>query len=115
ELYLFLLQKREETAVANTSNIAGIRIIDPPKALNAPFSPKKIVVLFAALLFAVIIPVGKIYLEDIINNKVMNRADVEKRTSVPVVAEFSHKSSEVDLVEFKSSRSALAEQFRALR
>lgn len=115
ELYLFLLQKREETAVANTSNIAGIRIIDPPKAVNAPFSPKKIVVLFASVLFALVIPIGKIYLEDILNNRVVNRADVEKRTRVPVIAEFSHNTTEVDLVEFKSSRSALAEQFRALR
>jgi len=115
ELYLFLLQKREETALANTSNIAGIRIIDPPKAANIPFSPKKIVVFFAAMLFTIIIPIGKIYLENILNNKVVNRADIEKRTNVPIVAEFSHNTTGNDLIEFQSSRSVLAEQFRSLR
>lgn len=115
ELYLFLLQKREETAVANTSNIAGIRIIDPPKAMTSPFSPNRIVVYFMALLFASLIPIAKIYLEDLLNNKVNNRVDIEKRTKVPIIAEFSHNTTGTDLINFELSRSVLAEQFRALR
>ncbi|HWV70262.1 MAG TPA: polysaccharide biosynthesis tyrosine autokinase [Pseudosphingobacterium sp.] len=115
ELYLFLLQKREETAVANTSNIAGIRIIDPPKAVSAPFKPNRRIILFAALLFAFAMPIGKIYIEDLLNNKVLNRKDIEKRTMIPVIAELMHNNTGTDLIEFKSSRIALAEQFRALR
>lgn len=115
ELYLFLLQKKEETAVANTSNIAGIRIIDPPKAINAPFSPNKMVVFFAAIFLAFLMPMGKIYLEDILNNKVTNRTDIERQTKVPIVAEFSHNTTGIDLINFESSRSILAEQFRSLR
>ncbi|GAA4785616.1 tyrosine-protein kinase [Olivibacter ginsenosidimutans] len=115
ELYLYLLQKREETAVANTSNIAGIRIIDPPKAEYLPFSPKKKLVLFAAFLLGLVIPVGRLYIYDLLNTKVQNRKDIEKRTQIPVIAEFTHNPTETDLIEFKSSRSALAEQFRALR
>lgn len=115
ELYLYLLQKREETAVANTSNIAGIRVIDPPKAEAVPFSPKRSFILAAAFLFALIIPVGFVYVQDILNTKVQGRRDIEKRTQVPIIGEFTHNTSGTDLIEFKSSRSALAEQFRALR
>jgi len=115
ELYLYLLQKREETAVSNTSNIAGIRVIDPPKAEVKPYSPKKNVVLFAAIVFALFVPVAYIYVQDLLNTKIQNRKDVEKRTKLPIIGEFTHNSTETDLIEFKSSRSALAEQFRALR
>ncbi|MCL4640029.1 MAG: polysaccharide biosynthesis tyrosine autokinase [Pseudosphingobacterium sp.] len=115
ELYLYLLQKREETAVANTSNIAGIRVIDPPKAEYLPFSPKKRMILAAAFLFALAIPVAYVYAQDLLNTKVQNRKDVEKRTKLPIIGEFTHNPTAVDLIEFKSSRSALAEQFRALR
>jgi len=115
ELYLYLLQKREETAVANTSNIAGIRVIDPPKAEYKPFSPKKPIIALGAFLFALIIPVCYVYGLDLLNTKVQNRKDVEKRTQLPIIGEFTHNPTEADLIEFKSSRSALAEQFRALR
>jgi len=115
ELYLYLLQKREEIAVSNTSNIAGIRVIDPPKSEGAPFSPKRSVVLFVAVVFALAIPVTYIYLSDLLNTKVQNRKDIEKHTQVPVIAELSHNTSNIDLIEFTSSRLALAEQFRALR
>ncbi|MFD2963934.1 MULTISPECIES: GumC family protein [Olivibacter] len=115
ELYLFLLQKREETAVANTSNIAGIRVIDPPKADRTPFSPKKSMIWMAALFIALLIPAGRIYAQDLLNDKVTGRKDVELRTKIPVLGELGHAIENVDLIEFKSSRSALAEQFRALR
>jgi len=115
ELYLYLLQKREETAVANTSNIAGIRIIDPPKSEYSPFDPRKSLVLMGAFVFALVIPVAFVYVQELLNTKIQNRKDVEKRTRLPIIGEFTHNPTEVDLIEFRSSRSALAEQFRALR
>ena len=41
ELYLFLMQKSEETAISKTSNISNSRTIDPPKSEVKPFNPKK--------------------------------------------------------------------------
>lgn len=115
ELYVFLLQKREETAVAKTSNVAGIRIIDPPKSDVRPFSPKKLMVLAAALFIALAIPVGWIYAEDLLDTTVKSRRDVEKRTQVPIVGEIAHNPEEQERVAFNASRSAIAEQFRGMR
>lgn len=115
ELYVFLLQKREETAVAKTSNIAGIRIIDPPKSEVSPFSPNSVVVFAVAIFFALAIPLGWIYAQDLLDTKVQSRRDVEKRTQVPIVGEIAHNPEEKDLVAFNASRSAIAEQFRGLR
>lgn len=115
ELYLFLLQKREETALGNTSSIAGITILDRPKADKQPFSPKSTFVYLGCFVVALLIPTGKIFLEDSLNTRVQSRKDIEERTSAPVIAELSHNTSGIDLLEFSSSRSILAEQFRGLR
>ncbi|QNL51639.1 polysaccharide biosynthesis tyrosine autokinase [Olivibacter sp. SDN3] len=115
ELYLFLLQKREETALAKPSNISGIRVIDPPKADGSPFSPKKQIIWLGTFIFALLIPTGKIYIEDIFNTKVRGRADVEKRSSLPIIGELSHHTNTGEVVDFDSSRSPIAEQFRGLR
>lgn len=115
ELYLFLLQKREETALANTSSIGGITILDKPKASKQPFSPKSSFIYLGAFVLAMLIPTGKLFLEDSLNTKIRDRKDVEDRTTVPVLAELSHNHSQEELIAFESSRSVLAEQFRGLR
>src|SRR5690606_9949526 len=76
---------------------------------------KRPLVLVAAFLLALAIPVGYLYAQDLLNTKIQSRKDVEKRTQIPIIGEFAHNLSETELIEFKSSRSALAEQFRALR
>lgn len=114
ELYLYLLQKREETAVAKTSNIAGIRVIDPPKSGIAPVSPKKNLILALAFLAGLALPVSFIYLKDLLNTHVRSRKDVEKLTSVPVVGVLSHYKGRDQFI-FNGRRSAISEQFRALR
>lgn len=115
ELYLFLLQKREETALANTSSIGGITILDKPKANKQPFSPKPSVIYLGSIIIALLIPTGKIFLEDSLNTKIRSRKDLEERSSAPVIAELNHNASGIDLLQFDSSRSILAEQFRGLR
>jgi tyrosine-protein kinase Etk/Wzc len=115
ELYLFLLQKREETALANTSSIGGITILDKPKANKQPFSPKSSFVYLGSIIVALLIPTGKIFLKDSLNTKIQGRKDVEDRSTAPVIAELGHNYTGIELLEFESSRSILAEQFRGLR
>lgn len=115
ELYLFLLQKREETALANTSSIGGITILDKPKASKQPFSPKSSFVYLGSIIVALLIPTGKIFLKDSLNTKIQGRKDVEDRSAAPVIAELGHNYTGTELLEFESSRSVLAEQFRGLR
>lgn len=115
ELYLFLLQKREETALANTSSIAGITILDRPKADKSPFSPKSSFIWIGSFIVAFLIPTGKVFLSDSLNTKIQGRKDVEDRSTAPVIAELGHNYTGIELLEFESSRSVLAEQFRGLR
>lgn len=115
ELYIFLMQKSEETAISKTANIANSRTIDPPKSEIKAFSPKKAYVYLFGLIAGLAIPLGIMYLKDLLNDKVQLKEDVTKATKVPVIGEISHQEDNENMAIANSSRSAISEQFRALR
>ncbi len=41
QLYLYLLQKREETAISKSGTLANSRLIEPAMSESKPFAPKK--------------------------------------------------------------------------
>jgi capsular exopolysaccharide family len=115
ELYIYLLQKREETAISKTANIPSSRVIDPPKAAALPFSPRRSITLLAGLLAGLFIPLGSIYIKNLLNTRIRSKEDIARYTEVSIVGEISHNTKTGTLVVSQDSRSAIAEQFRTLR
>lgn len=115
ELYLFLLQKREEAAISKSSTIANARIIDPAKADRRPFSPRKSVLLPIGLLCGLLLPFAFVYVRALFNTKVNSREDIESHTDVPIIVEVGHEQGKQGVVVARASRSPVAEQFRVLR
>ncbi|KLT64028.1 tyrosine-protein kinase [Pedobacter sp. BMA] len=115
ELYIFLMQKAEETAISKTSNISIAKTIDPPKAEVAPISPKKNLIYLVGLVAGLILPVIVIFGSELLNNSIKTKEEINSLTQVPVIGEISHNSSDDNLVVANQSRSAISEQFRALR
>lgn len=115
ELFIFLMQKGEETAISKTYNTPNSTNIDPPKSGTSPISPNKMVYYAAGILLGLIIPAGSIYGQYLLNSKIETKSDIVKRTSVPVIAEIGHSADVKNLIIGNMSRSAIAEQFRALR
>ncbi len=114
-LYLYLLQKKEESAIAEASTIANSRILDksrPKFNLVSPF-PKKIYGI--ALLAGFLLPIVFIYLIDLLNDKVTTRNDLTKITNAPIVGEIGHSDEEKVLMFPERSRTVIAEQIRILR
>jgi capsular exopolysaccharide synthesis family protein len=66
-------------------------------------------------MIGILIPVGIITARELLRDKVANRADVEKRTSAPILAEIGHSDDDHTLVVTRNSRRFIAEQFRILR
>ncbi len=116
ELYLFLLKKREETAISKSSTTPNARIVDVAESNNEPVAPKPLKVYLSAIVLALLIPSVRVLAKEVLNIKVNDRETIADYTSIPVIAEISHstKSSETVVVK-KNSRSRVAEQFRALR
>jgi len=115
ELYIFLMQKAEETAISKTSNISVAKVIDPPKAAVFPISPKRGVIYIAGLIIGLIIPIALTFGQDLLNTRIKTKEEITSLTSVPVIGEISHNSTSDNLIVANQSRSAISEQFRALR
>ncbi|SDD87391.1 capsular exopolysaccharide family [Dyadobacter soli] len=121
ELYLYLLKKREETALAYASTVTDSRLIDAPIATFNPIKPKKAVVWLGAGVIGIIIPVLLINLLFMLNNTVQRREEIEKVTHSSILGEIGQMKVQVnglpgeESIIKMTSRSAVAEQFRALR
>lgn len=117
-LYLFLLQKREESAIAQASTISNSRVIDQALNLASQISPSKQRIYLMAILAGLIIPIGIISVINLLNDKVTIKSDVTRVTQAPILAEVGHNPQDEEgkvLIFPQKSRSIIAEQFRILR
>ncbi len=111
-LFLMLLQKREENALAMAATTNKARIIDETLADTKPVSPRRIIILFGAMIIAVLIPAGILYLKDLMKVEFDSRSEIEREglTRLPIVGE-------VPLIndETAEAKRISAEYFRSLR
>lgn len=114
-IYTFLLQKREETALAYSAAVSDNRIVDAAESDPGPFSPRRMMVIAMALAAGVVLVIGFITLKDMMNREITSRADIEKVTAAPIVAEILYDDSNDAVVIADGRRSLVAEQFRTLR
>ena len=118
-LYLMLLQKREENAIALAATANNAKIIDEAIADDIPVSPKGKMIYLIALVLGIGIPVGIIYLIDLTKFKIEGRADVEKLTSVPVVGDIPLTDEKNDkngsIAVFENKNNLMSETFRNIR
>ena len=115
-LYLMLLQKREENAIALAATANNAKIIDEALADDNPISPKKMLVYLAALVLGVGLPVGVIYLIGLTKFKIEGRADVEKLTSLPVVGDIPLADEKTgSIAVFENQNNLMSETFRNVR
>ncbi len=114
-LYTYLLEKREETALSYASTVADSRTIDPPRTGRKPVKPvdSTIFVLFG--LVGLMLPIGVIATGDALNDRVNRRADVESVSQVPIIGEVAATRNVDPMVMVSGKRSVIAEQIRALR
>src|SRR5690606_7263604 len=111
-LYLFLLQKREETEIQAAANPAILKVIDEAYGADKPVAPRKPLILLGSLIIGLVLPFGILYLKFLLDNKVHSRKDIEERFNAPILGEIP--ASEDPVVK-DNDRSSLAEAFRILR
>lgn len=115
ELYLYLLQKREEEALSLEAPISNTRIIDPPKVGKFPESPNKTSIYLGALIFGLFLPFTFVYIKGQMNDKVQGIEDIETATNAPLLGQISHKAGTENMVVTKNETSSVAELFRLMR
>ena len=110
-LYLYLLQKREETAISLAVTSPKAKVIDAAYPTGM-VSPNAQLIYLLALLIGLLLPVGIIFLLDLLDNKIHSRHDIEKSTSIPYLGDIP-LSDYTDGGEY-DSRSPTAESFRII-
>src|SRR5690606_6857476 len=114
-LYLFLLQKREETSLSLAVTAPKAKIVDSAYTLNNPVAPKGKIILLAAFILGIMIPFLSIYLKNLFNNKVHSQKDMQKAVKrIPIVGEIPKVGRNEDELIVKNDRSVLSEAFRIL-
>ena len=86
-LYMFLLQKKEENEISSTYQAVNIQMIDAPHGGGKPVSPKRGMVLFAAIFLGMLIPITVIFLNATLSETVKNHHDVERHEKIPFMGE----------------------------
>lgn len=102
ELYLYLLQKREENSLSQTFTATNTRIITPPYGSMTPVKPKKMLIMGLGFLMALILPGALIYIKESHDNKVRNKHDLDNM-STPYAGEipFMAPNSKDKFAKFK--------------
>lgn len=113
-IYLYLFQKREETAIALAATDLNAKVIDNAKSSDKPVSPKSLIVLLAACILGVLVPFAVIYLRSLLDTKIKSRLDIEQNTSVPFIGDIPHSDDNSKLVDI-TSRTSTSEALRIIR
>ena len=117
-LYLMLLQKREENYISLASTAAKARIIDSPLCLGK-VSPKSSIIYLAALIIGMGLPIGIIFLLGLLRYRIEGRGDIEKLTKINILADIPLAGKSVDgekaLVVRENTNNSMEEAFRGLR
>jgi len=114
-IYSYLLQKREETALSLAASASIARVIDPAMGGDYPISPNREAIYLVAILLGLSLPFAGIYIRDLLNNKVRIQQDITAVTPTPIIGEIAHNSSKKTVVVSNTSRSPIAEMFRLVR
>jgi capsular exopolysaccharide synthesis family protein len=113
-LFSYLLQKKEEAALANVPTNENSAMIDKAEASIDPVSPKPLFTYLIAILLAVVIGTAYVKGKEILSGKVLYRSDIEEYTSIPVIAEVFHSKNSKNKRFTKPQDFVLIEQFRQL-
>lgn len=115
QLYLFLMQRREDTAlmIANTTP-KGV-IVDKAFSLSEPITMKKRMILLLAFVFSLILPPVILVIKKVLRNKFDTKDELKKLTVIPVIGEICKDNTGDNIVVKQGSVSTVAELFRAVR
>lgn len=113
-LYLYLLEKREESAISLGMFSPNAKVIDTAYSNYLPVSPNKMFTYLAAFLLGLMVPVGFIYTKDLLDTKIYDKEDLLHVLNIPYIGDIPMTNKKTKLIN-KVDYSPKAEAFRIIR
>lgn len=115
ELFMFLLQRREDNLITLAANTPKGQIVDSAYNQNKPVSMSKKVILLIWLVLGVAIAVGYLYVKALFKTKFSTREELEKLTDLPLLGEVSVNDTGRNIVVSSGDNTSISELFRLIR
>jgi len=115
-LYIYLLQKREETSLALVSNYTNAMVVDPPYSTLEPVAPSKVKIFMGAALGGMAVPLFLILLLDLFKSSI--RTEQEIRQILPektILGVINHQDRKNQQLLLGHPQNLTTERFRSLR
>ena len=114
-IYTFLLQKKEETALSYASNMSDNSIINNAESSDKPVSPKKKIVYLSSVLIALLCGMCIVLIRESLNGKILSIREIEQLSGLPIIGEIGIESSKNPIAISDGRKTLIGEQFRRLR
>lgn len=114
-LFLFLMQKREETNLSIASTAQKARIIVSPQTNMSPIAPESKKILLAFLILGIFLPIIVIYILNLFKTQIRDRSELENLSNVPIVGQIAKNEIKDQIVIRPGHNAGIAEMFRSLR
>ena len=114
ELYVFLLERKEEASISYISALPNIKLLSYGVSSRFPIAPKVQITYLAALLLGLLVPFGILFLLKLLDSKINTRDDLENGLKgITVLGEIPFAENTEDLDD--TGRGLIAESARVLR
>ncbi len=116
DLYVYLLQKKEETTLALVDSYSNSNIIDPPRSTTDPVAPKKMVFMFGGLLAGFMLPLFLIIGVDYLRDSILTEKDLKMLIpGVNIMGTITYYKGKEQQVVLRKRGNITSEHFRSLR
>lgn len=114
-LFLYLLQKREETSIALSVNTPKAKVVNPAYTIRAAVSPKSNIVYLTAAFIALLLPGIFLYTRFALDTYIHSRRDIRQLLpDIPVVGEIPNAEDGEAAIIKHNDFTSFAESFRIM-
>ena len=105
KIYSFLLEKKAETAILQSSTISSSRLLDEAIEISTPIKPKRSMIVLVGIILGLIVGLALAFLREFMNNTVKNSDEIEKLSSIPIYGVIpQNKNRKTDKIAEESYR-----------
>ena len=114
-LYIYLYEKREENALMLAATSMPAKILDMPQRDVRSKRPQLSKVLMLCLIIGLLLPAGVLYLYKLLNDKIDDAKEFERRVKAPLLGQLVQNSRNAHIAIHEGESTVSAELFRLIR